>query len=67
MINACAPTATHSKVTTLGVLFFAFVFSALEIPLFPSLCTINYRFLYVWRVRRTFSFRMVFFYGVATG
>ena len=39
-----------------------------EISLFPEYCLYHCRFLFVWRVRRTFfPSRMVFFYLVTTG
>ena len=52
---ARAPIATR--------VFFLF-FVVFEMSLFPSIFLYHFRFIFVWRVRRTFfpSFRMVFFY-----
>ena len=59
----CASAATRSYLTTVCVLFCLIHW---EVTLFPGILY-HYRFLLVWRVPCTFSFRMVFFYLVTTG
>ena len=64
-----APAATRSYLTTIWVLFCSclFFFFFLWRCCFFRVCWYHYRFLIVWRVRRTFFlFQMVFFYLMTT-
>ena len=63
---ACAPTATRSYLTTVCVLF-CFSFFLWRCRFF-RVCLHHLRFLFVWRVRRTFfTSGWCFFYLLTTG
>ena len=55
-----------SYLTTVCVIFSFFLFFSWEVSLFPSILY-HCHFLFVWRVPRTFSFRILFFYFVTRG
>ena len=65
-LHSIALRYTGAPIATRTSFFFPFVY--LEMSLFSEYFFLyHFRFLLVWRVRRTLSFRMVFFYLVTTG
>ena len=63
---AYAPAASRNKLTTVYVLFF-FLFLVGDAAFSHYCVPLLYRFLFIRRIRRTFSFRFIFVFPVTTG